>query len=246
MPDLSAIKKPTILHIGLALSTVAVGIGAARLIGTRRVSAAESLADSLLDTERLRDAANHLGKSSGTTLAGCAAYLVSMAYQSAAGLGAGSGPNDPLGFSRTETHPYTRAVATVLTEAHLPEHTLTYAVTIPDVGEVRGTRRVGTQHILGLSFTRPTPDRLQISLADGYTAQLESDFHASDRIVTGGFRVFGTATLRDNRGNVGNLTLSRDGQIGGTITHDTRVIGRFEGKVTDGLHYKQYQIEPGD
>ena len=48
-------------------------------------------------------------------------------------------------------------------------------------------------------------------------------------------RLFGSATLRDNRGNVGRINIGFDGTVTGTITRDARVIGRFEGKVATAL-----------
>jgi len=49
-----------------------------------------------------------------------------------------------------------------------------------------------------------------------------------------------------DRGHVGRLNIAYDGSVSGTITHDTRIIGRFEGSVSGGLRFKTYQIESGD
>ena len=35
------------------------------------------------------------------------------------------------------------------------------------------------------------------------------------------------------------------GALSGTITRDSRIIGRFEGKVSEGLRFTPYQIPPG-
>jgi hypothetical protein len=227
------------------LSAAGVALVASRYFSSRKISAAERLAEALLDTERLRDGAQKLPDHSEAVLAACAGYLVNLAYRAAEGVGLASGLEDPVGYSRTHSHPYTHATATILTEANGPEHLLTYAVTIPNVGEVRGTRRVGALHMSGMTMARPAPDTLQITLPEGYTAQLESEFETPEYLLIGRNHVFGAATLRDNRGNVGRLNISYDGTIAGTVTRDARVIGRFEGKAQHGLYFKQYQLEPG-
>jgi hypothetical protein len=166
-----------------------------------------------------------------------------VAYHSAEGLRARGGAEDAIGKSRTRVHPYTHVAATVLTEALTPEHVLTYAVTLPKAGEVRGTRRVGGLHISGLAPARPLRDTAQVALEEGYTAQLESELEIGEYLVTGRTRLFGQMTLRDNRDNVGRLHIGYDGAVSGTITRNARVIGRFQGRITEGLQFKQYQIE---
>ena len=168
-----------------------------------------------------------------------------VAFQAAEGLGSVNKAEDPTGASRTHTHPYTGAAVTVLTEAAGAEQLLTYAVTIPNTGEVRGTRRVGSMKISGLSPARPTPDVAQISLTNDYSAQIETEFEVADYLITGKTRLFGKAHLRDNQGNVAQITIGYDGVISGSVTRDNRVIGRFEGKVAEGLNFKQFEIEGG-
>lgn len=243
MPEIFGPKKGEILATA-AIAILGTGwLVASRYMGTRKISAAESLAESLLDVERLKEAARKLPDSSEAALAACAGYMVNMAYRSAEGFAAASGDNDPLGYSRTHTHPYTRAAATVLTEAVVPELLLTYAVSLPEVGEVRGTRRVGARNIANVPSSRPAPDTAQITLPDGYTAQIETEFEVTDYLVMRRLGVAGAATLRDNRDNVGRLHIAPDGTISGTITRNARVIGRFEGKAQHGLHFKQHQLE---
>ncbi|HZP80302.1 MAG TPA: hypothetical protein VFB21_01570 [Chthonomonadaceae bacterium] len=246
MPEINLPTKRELAKWGILASALAGSVVASRYFGTRKISGAERLAEALLDTESLREAGRDLSEASEKALAACAAYLVHMAFRSAEGLGAASGAEDPIGYSRTHTHPYTHAAATVLTEAGGADARLTYAVNVPDVGEVRGTRHIGPVHISGLCPARRTPDIAQITLADGYTAQLESEFEVGDYLVTGRTRLFGAATLRDNRGNVGRLNIGYDGTISGTITREARVIGRFEGRVAHGLNFKRYQLESGE
>lgn len=233
--------------IKAALVAVAAGsVVGARILSSRKKNMAERLAECLLDVERLKDATKNTPFSSENALAGFAAYLVAASYHASEGISAAGADFDPLGYSRTHTHPYTHAAATVLTEAIIPDHLFTYAVTIPEVGEVRGTRRVGAVRYTELSLGRDTPDTAQLSLADGYTAQMESEFMTADYLGFGATRLYGSAALRDNRGNVGRLNINNDGSINGTVTRDARVIGRFEGKVAHGVGFRQYQIESAE
>ena len=240
------LARPTFGQVTALLSIATGALVAARYLETRKINGAERLADALLHTNKLRDAAEKLPDASAQAVALCAAFFVDVAYQAAEGLGSASKAEDPAGYSRTHSHPYTNAVVTVLTEADGPEQLLTYAVTIPDVGEVRGTRRVGAMRISGLAPARPTPDTAQITLKDGYTAQIETEFEVADYLLLGKTRMSGKARLRDDRGNVALLTIGYDGLISGTVTRDARVIGRLDGKVAHGLQYKSYEIEGGD
>ncbi|HZO87390.1 MAG TPA: hypothetical protein VFB38_03560 [Chthonomonadaceae bacterium] len=246
MPEIQLPTKRDVAKVALLASAALGTVVASRYLGTRKISAAERLAESLLDVGRVPEMARDMPQATETVLAACAAYLIGAAYRASEGLGVASGAEDPVGFSRTLTHPYTHAAVTVLTEATSPEPILTYAVRIPDVGEVRGTRRIGPLRLAGLSLARPTPDTAQITLANGYTAQLESEFEVAEYLVAGRTRLFGTATLRDNRDNVGRVHLGYDGAVSGTITREGRVIGRFEGQLQNGVNFKQYQIPPGD
>ena len=240
-----ASKKLSPLQIALVASTAAGSLIASRYLSGRKISSAQRLAESLLDTEKLREGARSLPDSSEVVLAACAGYLLQFARRSSDGLGLSSGADDPIGFSRTQAHPYSRATATVLTGEPEGDYkqALTYAVTIPEIGEVRGMRRVGGLHLSGLSPARPVPDTLQIMLQDGYTAQIEAEWQLTEALVNGRAHLFGSAALRDNSGNAGHLYVSYDGLISGTITRDARIIGRFEGKTREGLRFKHYQIE---
>jgi hypothetical protein len=245
--DLLILKRPAlrpIARIGLGLTIAGLGVVAMRYAGVRRYNGAERLAEALLDSDPLHDAARSLPEASETVLAACATYLVSVAYRAA--IGEGVAAEDPIGHSRTHEHPYTHATVTVLTESHAPEHLLTYAVNLPDIGEVRGTRRVGPIHTAGLTPARPAIDTTQITLPHGYTAQLESEFEIADYLVIGQIKLFGAATLRDNQGNVARLNIAYDGGVSGTITRDAHIIGRFEGKVATGVTFRQYEIGPGE
>ncbi len=239
------IRIPKFGQVALVLSAATAGVVAARYLESRKINGAERLANALLHTQKLRDAAEKLPDTTAPVLAACAAYFVDIAFQAAEGLGSAAKTEDPMGFSRTHTHPYTGAAVTVLTEAAGTEQLLTYAVTIPEAGEVRGTRRVGGMKISGLAPARPTPDVAQISLKHDYSAQIETEFEVADYLLTGKTRMFGKAHLRDNQGNVAQITIGYDGAISGSVTRENRVIGRFDGKVAEGLNFKPFEIEGG-
>jgi hypothetical protein len=239
-------KKPTNGQIAGLIVLSLAGLAGLRLLAARKINGAERLAEALLDTEKLHEAQRGLPEASETVLAACAAYVVNVAYRAAEGQGVAGVMEDPIGHSRTHRHPYTHAVTTVLTESHAPDHLLTYAVTVPELGEVRGTRRVGSLRVTGLSPARPAPDTVQITLTHDYTAQAETEFEIADYLVTGRTRLFGSATLRDNRGNVGRINIGFDGTVTGTVTREARVVGRFEGKVSTGVTFKTYDIPPAD
>jgi hypothetical protein len=243
MSEIQGPSRGDLARIAFVAAAVAGGLIASRYFSTRKVNAAERLADALLDTETLKEGVHNLSEASEKALAACATYLVSVANKAAEAVGASGGTEDTVGYSRTHTHPYTQVTATVLTEAMSPEQRLTYAVTIPDVGEVRGTRSVGTLKMSGLSPARPAVDTVQITLNKDYTAQVVTEFEVADYLVTGRSRLFGAATLRDSEGNVGRINIAHDGTVNGTVTRDAHVIGRFEGQVATGVRFRQNQIE---
>jgi hypothetical protein len=245
MAEVMAPARGDVVKVAILATAVVGGLVAGRYFSAKKINGAERLADALLDTDSLKEGLHTLSEATEKTLSACAAYLVGVASRASEGVGSSGGAEDPIGYSRTHTHPYTHTTATVLTESVSPEQLLTYAVNVPDVGEVRGTRRVGALKMSGLSPARPANDTVQITLPNGYTAQLESEFEVGDYLVTGRSRLFGAATLRDSEGNVGRINIAHDGAITGTVTREAKIIGRFEGQVTHGLRFRQNQIEGG-
>ena len=245
MIELRLPTRGDVVKLTVGLSLAAGGVAALRQLTTRRICMAERLADSLLDTARLRDAWAALPERTGDALAGCADFCIEMAFRSSDHLGSADVVEDPVGQCRTQTHPYTRAAAAVLTEAGAPDCVLTYAVVVPGSAEVRGTRRLGMRKIAGLAPARPMLDAMQVTLGDNYTAQMETEFDIADLLVTSHGRLFGTVTMRDNCGNAARINIRFDGTIAGAMTRDARVVGRFEGKVPGGIRFKQYQLESG-
>jgi len=106
-------------------------------------------------------------------------------------------------------------------------------------------RRIGTLQLVDLVPAHDTPDTVQIVLTGGYTAQIEADLHTMETMIVGKDRIFGSLALHDNQGNAGHIKVGFDGTLSGTITRDSRIIGRFEGKISEGLRFTPYQIPPG-
>jgi hypothetical protein len=241
-----AVKAPSLGQMALLGTAALTSVVAVRYFGTRKAGAAERLTEGLLDTTRLQTAAGHLPDASHLALAECAGYLLNTALRAAPGVGIARGDDDPIGSSRTQTHSFTSATATVRTESAAPNRTINYAVTIPEVGEVRGIRRIGALQLSGIVPAHATPDTVQIVLTNsGYTAQIEADLHTAETMIVGKDRVFGSLALHDNQGNAGHIQVGFEGNVTGTITRDSRIIGRFEGKLSEGLRFTPYQIPPG-
>jgi len=238
-------NKPSVGQIA-ALATIGLTSAVAlRYFSNRKATSADRLTEGLLDTARLQTAVGHLPDSSHLALAECAGYLLNVAQVAASGVGIRRGDDDPIGASHTQTHSFTGTTATVRTEAAAPERIINYAVTVPEVGEVRGVRRIGLLKMNGLVPVHDTPDTVQIVLTDLYTAQIEADLQAVDTMNVGPDRVFGDLALHDNQGNAGHLKVGFDGTLSGTITRESRIIGRFEGKISEGLRFTPYQIPAG-
>ena len=240
-----AVRRPSVGQFALLTTAALTSVVAVRYFGSRKASAAERLTEGLLETTRLHAAVEHLPDASHLALADCGGYLLNVALRAAAGVGIGRGDDDPIGSSRTQTHSFTGTSATVRTEAAAPDRTINYAVTIPEVGEVRGIRRIGVLQMEGFIPAHSTPDTVQIVLTSGYTAQIEASLFTAENMVVGKDRVFGSLALHDNQGNAGHVHVAFDGGLSGTITRDSRIIGRFEGKISEGLRFTPYQIPSG-
>lgn len=236
------IKKPSVGQLALLTTAALSSVVAVRYFSNRKASAAERLTEGLLDTTRLQTAVGHLPDASHLALAECAGYLLNVALLAAPGVGMGRGDDDPIGTSRTHTHSFTGTTATVRTEAAAPDRTINYAVIIPNVGEVRGIRRIGMLQITDFVPAHATPDTVQIVLTGGYTAQIEANLHTAENMIVGKDRLFGSLAIHDNQGNAGHIKVGFDGVLSGTITRDSRIIGRFEGKISEGLRFTPYQL----
>ncbi len=221
---------------GAALAT-----GAARYAGSKRINAAQKLGEALLDTVRLDEAANYADKESEAALAACAAYLVNTAHQAAAGI---SGPPslDPIGFERKVQSERSAATASVITTAHEPESRWQFDVEVPGTARVTGSRRLSSSKFAAPKVHMRTPDTVAIRFENGYSASIESDMEFASnllQVVGPTTRVYGTASLSDNRGNVGRLRIESSGEVSGTITRGSSIVGRFEGSLADGLTFRQ-------
>ncbi len=235
-------KKPLFLQMSLLLGAAAGGMLVARYINARHINGAEQLADALLHTDSLVDADKHATERPADALASCVAYFVQSAYHASSGIGIAGRTEDPMGYERVKIHPFTNATAMVLTEATESEHILTYTLTLPGKAEVRGTRRVGAERLDGVKPLRSTPERMEIAIGD-YSAQLESEFEVGDFIVFGKVRLSGSLSVRDNQGNVGRIHVAEDGKVGGAMTRDQKITGRFDGHAESGVYYKANLLE---
>jgi hypothetical protein len=236
----SILKKA--LGAAVVAGAGAVGVAGARYAGSKRINAAARLGEALLDTGRLEEASRFTASESEAALAACAAYLINVAHQAAHGI---TGPPsiDPIGFERKVNGDRDGSSATIITTAHEPEARWQFDVEIPDVGRVSGSRRLASSKFKGPKVHMRTPDTVSIRLDNGYFASIESDleFNGSLLPITAPrTQVFGSASLSDNRGNVGRLKIEGNGEITGTVTRGTEIVGRFEGSLGSGMTFRQY------
>src|SRR5436190_22059425 len=142
----------TIIKKAIGLAAVAggaaVATAGARYVGSKRINAAEKLANALMDSRRLEEAAKYTEDESEASLAACAAYLINAAHQAANGI---TGPPavDAIGYERKVKDEDTGAVARVITTAHEPEARWQFDVEIPKVGRVSGSRRLKSSRFAG-------------------------------------------------------------------------------------------------
>lgn len=223
---------------GAALATAG-----ARYVGSKRINAAQRLGEALLDTHELEKAAGFSASESEAALAACAAYLINMAHQAAAGI---SGPPtiDAIGFERKIKSEKSHATATIITTAHEPEARWQFDVEVPGVARISGSRRLKSSRFTGPKVHMQTPDTLSIRFENGYFASIESDLEFSGNLLAiAGPRtqIFGSASLSDNRNNVGRLQIAPSGEVSGTVTRGTEIVGRFEGSLSEGMTFRPYQ-----
>lgn len=225
----------------------AAATAGARYVGSKRINASERLGQALLDTERLVESAKFSDAEPEAALAACTAYLVNVAHQSAAGI---SGPPalDPVGHERTVKSETSSASAIVTTTAHEPESRWQFEVTVPDLVRVTGSRRLTSSRFTGAKVKMSTPDTVSIRFDNGYAARIESDLEFTSnllQVVGPRTQVSGAAHLSDNRNNVGRVQIDHGGEVTGTITRGTRIVGRFEGSLNEGVTFKQYTAVEG-
>lgn len=237
---LNIILRRALVVAGVAGAGVAATAGA-RYFGSKRFNAAEKLATALLEVGRLEDAARLSNTETEAALAACAAYLINAAYEAAAGI---TGPPtiDPVGTERKMTSERYDARATVITTTHEPESRWQFDVEFPSVARVTGSRRLKSSKFTGPSVSMQTPDTLSIRFENGYLVNIESDMEFSSNVLnpTSKTKITGNAWLSDNRQNVSRLKIDGKGEVTGTVTRGTDIVGRFEGSLQDGLTFRQY------
>lgn len=231
-----------VLGAAIVAGGAAAATAGARYAASRRINAAERLGVALLDTQRLEEAARYSAGESEAALAACAAYLINVAHQAAEGI---SGPPavDTIGFERKVSSERSNVTASVITTAHEPESRWQFEVEIPGVARVSGSRRLTSAKFTGTKVHMRTPDTVSIRFDNGYTASIESDLEFTSnllQVIGQRTRLHGKASLSDNRSNVGRLQIDPNGEVIGTVTRGTDIVGRFEGSLLDGVTFRQY------
>ncbi len=232
----NSVRVAAIASVGAA--TAAAG----RYFSSRRVNAAQRLGEALLEDDHLREAQRYSDTESEAALASCAAYLINAAHYASEGI-VGPPANDPIGYERRVQHKGGGAFSSIITTAHEPEMRWQFQTEIPGIGQISGSRRLTNIGISKLSTQMKTPDTMSIRLPNGYSATLESDLKLSGPLLTVPWKKstpHGVISLSDNKGNVGRLEILNGGQIQGTITRGSEIVGRFDGSLVNGLQFHQY------
>lgn len=231
------------LGVAVVAGGAAVATAGARYAGSKRINAAQRLGEALLDTERIEEASRYTAGESEAALAACAAYLINVAHQAASGM---TGPPaiDAIGFERKIRGDRSDVTATVITTAHEPEARWQFDVESPGIARISGSRRLKSSRFTGPKVHMQTPDTVSIRFDNGYFASIESDLEFSGNLLAVPLKpstqVFGSASLSDNRGNVGRLKIDANGEVTGTVTRGSEIVGRFEGKLAEGVTFRQY------
>src|SRR5579872_99504 len=240
---LNSILRKAIVATAVA-GGAAVATAGARYAGSKRINAAQRLGEALLDTSRLEEASRYTANESEAALAACAAYLINVAYHAAAGI-AGPPTVDAIGFERKIKNERSGANATVITTAHEPEARWQFEVESPGVARISGSRRLISSRFTGPKVHMRTPDTVSIRFDNGYFASVESDLEFSGNLLAvplsrSQTQVYGSASLSDNRGNVGRMKIEANGDVSGTVTRGSEIVGRFEGSLAKGVTFQQY------
>jgi hypothetical protein len=240
---LNSVLKKAIGVVAIAGGAAAATAGA-RYANSKRINAAERLGEALLETGRLEEASRYTAAESEASLAACAAYLINVAHEAASGI---TGPPkiDPIGFERKVKADRGAAEASVVTTAHEPEARWQFDVVAPGIARISGSRRLESSRFTGPRVHMKTPDTVSIRFDNGYAVNIESNMEFNGNLLAVPFagpktNVFGSASLSDNRGNVGRLRIESSGVVSGTVTRGAEIIGRFEGSLAEGLTFRQY------
>jgi hypothetical protein len=232
------------LGVAAIVGGAAVATAGARYAGSKRINAAQRLGEALLETSRLEEASRYTENESEAALAACSAYLINVAHQAATGI---TGPPaiDPIGFERKLKAERGDGTATVITTAHEPEARWQFDVEAPGIGRISGSRRLSSSRFTGPKVHMRTPDTVSIRFDNGYFASIESDLEFSGNLLAvplAGHKthIYGSASLSDNRGNVGRMKIEPSGEVSGTVTRGSEIVGRFEGSLLEGVTFRQY------
>jgi hypothetical protein len=222
-----SIHVPKPAQIGLFLGGVAAIVASSRLLRKRNAGAAERLAAALLNTAQLESARRDAHGKPEQSIIACIGYIAHLTTET--GVSAGKSRQDPAEAGCRQTHPFSGARASVITDRSKPEEAVIYTLDFDGVCSVRGARSVGPVRLAGVTPARRLQDRVQIDLGDQYTVQFETDFNVADFIATGSHGVQGEMTAEDNRGATCTLSVNSHGDVTGSMRKGGRLVGRFAG-----------------
>ncbi len=237
-------KKTFNALLGLAVAAGGVGIFsvATKYAESRKINISERFADLLVHPKWIMETDEMAKESPDAALAACCAWLIDMAYKSTEGI-IGAPLMDPVGYERHAYEPKTGYDATIVTTGLEPEACLKYELTLPKIAKVSGGRRIHAGKLNGTRVLIHAPDSVTIKFDSGYAVNIETNFEFSNSLVPvfgGPLQLSGSASISDNRRNVGRISFQQDGAVAGTITNGDRIVGRISGSISDGITIKRY------
>jgi hypothetical protein len=234
--------------MGLLASGAFAAAAGVRYYTGRKINAAQKFGQALLDTERLEQAKSYIAQEPEAALAACAAYLINTVFLAVEGM---TGPPhlDPIGYERKVLSSDGSHYAIITTTVHSPEARWRFELEIPNIAQVSGSRRLGQAKLIGSRIRMETPDTVTIRFVEGYAVNIETNlaFSGSLNPLAGkDAQLVGSASLSDNRGNVGRFSIHEEGAISGSVTCGDRTVGRFTGSLQSGLTFRQSSMSTAD
>ena len=239
--------KKTILKtagMGLLASGAFAAAAGIRYYTSRKINAAQKFGQALLDIERLEQAKSYIALEPEAALAASAAYLINTVFLAVEGM---TGPPqiDAIGYERKVFSSDGSLCAIITTTVHSPEARWHFDLDIPNIARVSGSRRLGQAKLTGSRIRMETPDTVTIRFHDGYAVNIETNLAFSGSLVPlagKDAQLIGSASLSDNRGNVGRFSIHEDGAISGSVTCGDKTVGRFSGSLQSGLTFRQSSL----
>lgn len=237
-------KKTFGALLGLAVAAGGVGLlsVATKYTESKKINISERFASLLLHPRWIMDTDEMARESPDKALTACCAWLIDMAYKSTEGI-IGAPMMDPVGYERHAYEPETGNDASVVTTGLEPEACLKYELTLPKIAKVSGGRRIQAGRLNGTRILIHAPDSVTIKFESGYAVNIETNFEFSNSLIPvlgGPLHLSGSASVSDNRRNVGRISFQPDGTVAGTVTNGDMIVGRITGTLGDGLIIKRY------